>query len=198
MADSTAEFSALVERVRLGDEEALAELLQRYEAEVRLTARILLGRALRPHLDSVDLVQSVYHSLMVGLRENKIEIGTPQQFLGLAVTIVRRKVARHWRRIQRQQRIEPRRDDTEDIADLLTSLSSPEAGPAETALYNDAVEHLCRQLDDKDRQLIELRLQGCSTAEVARRLNLDPDILRVRLSRLRKRLREQNVLPEWI
>lgn len=198
MADSTAEFSALVERVRLGDEDALAELLQRYEAEVRLTARILLGRALRPHLDSVDLVQSVYHSLMVGLRENKIEVGTPQQFLGLATTIVRRKVARHWRRIQRQQRLEPHRDETEDAADLLTSLSSPEAGPAETALYNDAVEYLCCQIDDKDRQLIELRLQGCSTAEVARRLRLDPDILRVRLSRLRKRLREQNVLPEWI
>ena len=72
------------------------------------------------------------------------------------------------------------------------------ASCTETALYNDAVEHLCRLVDDKDRQLIELRLQGCSTAEVARRLNLDPDILRVRLSRLRKRLREQNVLPEWI
>jgi RNA polymerase sigma factor (sigma-70 family) len=198
MADSTVEFSALVERVRLGDEEALAELLQHYEAEVRLTARILLGRALRPHLDSVDLVQSVYHSLMVGLRGNKIEVGTPQQFLGLAVTIVRRKVARHWRRIQRQQRLEPHRDETEDAADLLTSLSCPDAGPAETALYNDAVEHLCGQLDDKDRQLIELRLQGHSTAEVARKLRLDPDILRVRLSRLRKWLRQQNVLPEWI
>jgi RNA polymerase sigma-70 factor (ECF subfamily) len=134
---------------------------------------------------------------MVGLRENKIEVGTPQQFWP----------RRHHRppqgrpalrRIQRQQRIEPHRDETEDAADLLTSLSSPEAGPAETALYNDAVEHLCGQLDEKDRQLIELRLQGCSTAEVARKLHLDPDILRVRLSRLRKRLREQNVLPEWI
>ena len=89
MPDSTADVRALVERVRFGDDEALAELMQCYEAEVRLTARILLGRALRPHLDSVDLVQSVYHSLLVGLRENKIEIGTPQQFLGLAVTIVR-------------------------------------------------------------------------------------------------------------
>lgn len=198
MADSTAEFSALVERVRLGDESALAELIQRYEAEVRLTARLLLGRALRPHLDTVDLVQSVYHSLLVGLREKKIEVGTPQQFLGLAVTIVRRKVARHWRRIQRQQRIEPRCDETEEVGDLLTALPTPDAGPAETVQYNDTLAHVRDRLDEKDRQLIELRLQGCSTAEVARQLGLDPDILRVRLSRLRRRLREENVLPEWV
>jgi len=198
MADSTDEFRALVERVRLGDEEALAELIQRHEAEVRLTARVLLGRALRPHLDSVDIVQSVYHSLLAGLRADKIEFGTPQQFLGLAVTIVRRKIARHWRRIQRQQRVAPAAADTAEGGDLLTSLSSPEVGPDEAAQFNDCVAHLCSKLDEKDRQLVELRLQGNSTAEVARRLNLDPDVLRVRLSRLRRRLREQNVLPEWI
>jgi RNA polymerase sigma-70 factor (ECF subfamily) len=198
MTDSTTDFRALVERVRLGDDDALAELMQRYEAEVRLTARLLLGRALRPHLDSVDLLQSLYHSLLVGLRDKKIELGTPQQFLGLAVTIVRRKVARHWRHIQRQQRIEPQTGETEAVADLITNVPSPEVDPAETAQFNDSIAHLCSKLDDKERQLVELRLQGYSTAEVARQLGLDPDVLRVRLSRLRRRLREHNILPEWI
>jgi hypothetical protein len=46
--------------------------------------------------------------------------------------------------------------------------------------------------------LVELRLQGHSTADVARKLNLDSRFLRVRLGRLRKRLREQGLIEEWL
>jgi RNA polymerase sigma-70 factor (ECF subfamily) len=198
MALLAEEFTALISRVRLGDEGALAELLQRYEPEVRLAARVLLGRALRPHLDSVDLVQSVYHSLLIGLRQNRFELPTPQHLIGLAVTMVRRKVARHWRHLQRQQRLETPVSETQDAGNLLTALPSTENDPAQSAEYDDAVRHLIGQLEEKDRQLIELRLQGYSTAEVARQLNLDPDMLRVRLSRLRRRLRDTHVLKEWL
>jgi RNA polymerase sigma-70 factor (ECF subfamily) len=45
---------------------------------------------------------------------------------------------------------------------------------------------------------VELRLQGYSTADAARELGLDADVLRVRLSRLRQRLRAGGVLTEWL
>ncbi len=198
MGEPGDEFAVLVARVRLGDEDALAELTQRYEGEVRLAARVLLGRVLRCQLDSADLVQSVHHSLMAGLRQNKFTLDSPQQLLGLTMTMVRRKVARHWRRMKRQQRLEVNAAETAGAADLLTSLCSPEPDPARAAQYQDTVEHLCRGLDEKDRCLIELRLQGYSTADVARRLGLDPDMLRVRLSRLRRRFREGRLLTEWL
>jgi RNA polymerase sigma-70 factor (ECF subfamily) len=198
MAEVAEDFALLVGRVRLGDVEALAELTRRYESEVRLAARVLLGRALRSHLDSADLVQSVHHTLLLGIRHNKFELSSPQQLLGLAVTMVRRKVARHWRRLQRQQTFDPQEGETRGPSDLLTCLSSGEADPAEQAQYHDAVEHVCRHLDEKDRRLVELRLQGFSTAEAARQLGEDADILRVRLSRLRRRLRDGHVLQEWL
>jgi RNA polymerase sigma-70 factor (ECF subfamily) len=197
MAGSADEFTGLVARVRLGDEAALAALLQHYEAEVRLAARVLLGRALRCHVDSADLVQSVHHTLVLGLRQNKFELTSPQQLLALTLTMVRRKVARHWRRAQRQQRMIPDAADTRPAADLLTALSSPGSGPAEEAQYHDTLDYVCRRLDDRDRRLIELRLEGYSTAEAARYLGVDADVLRVRLSRLRRRLRESNALAEW-
>lgn len=53
-------------------------------------------------------------------------------------------------------------------------------------------------LDETERRLIELRLEGCTTAEVARQLGLDPDVLRVRLGRLRRRLRQNGLLTEWL
>jgi RNA polymerase sigma-70 factor (ECF subfamily) len=198
MAGPADEFTALVARVRLGDEAALAALLQHYEAEVRVAARVLLGRALRCHVDSADLVQSVHHSLVLGLRQNKFELSSPQQLLALTLTMVRRKVARHWRRAQRQRRLGADAADTPPGADLLTALSSPGADPAAEAQYHDALDHVCRHLDERDRALIELRLQGYSTAEAARHLGVDGDVLRVRLSRLRRRLRQSNALKEWL
>ena len=110
---------------------------------------------------------------------------------------MRRKIARHWRRLQRQQRPQPS-GSSGNLPGVLASLSAPEAGPASLAQFNDAVQKLCRTLDDQDRRVIELRLQGHSTAEVARLLGLDADVLRVRLSRLRKRLHEENMLTEWL
>lgn len=198
MTGAVDDFAELVARVRLGDEAALAELTQRYEAELHLAARVLLGRALRAHLDSADLVQSVHHSLLLGLRQNKIRLTSPQELLGLAVTMARRKVARHWRRLQRQQPLDPAAVETAGPAAALTALTSSEPDPAQEAQFRDTLAHLCGQLDDKDRRLIELRLQGYSTAEAARQLGVDADVLRVRLSRLRRRLRERNALTEWL
>ena len=59
----------------------LAALVQSYESKVRLVARVLLGPALRPYLDSVDLVQSVHRSLMLGLRQDKFDISSPEKLM---------------------------------------------------------------------------------------------------------------------
>jgi RNA polymerase sigma-70 factor (ECF subfamily) len=84
------------------------------------------------------------------------------------------------------------------VGNVLTGVATPEAGPAEVAEYNDTLKYLYSKLEEKDRQVVDLRLQGYSTAEVARRLGLDADVLRVRLSRLRRRLRDSNLLAQWL
>jgi RNA polymerase sigma-70 factor (ECF subfamily) len=198
MGGSADEFAALVARVRLGDEAALGALLQLYEREVRLAARVLLGRALRCHLDSTDLVQSVHHSLMLGLRQNKFTLDAPQQLLALTLTMVRRKVARHWRRLRRQQRLDPEVLETQALDDAPTAAGVAPSDPAAQAEYRDTLEYLSSKLDERERRLVELRLQGYSTAEAARQMGEDADVLRVRLSRLRKRLRASNLLTEWL
>jgi RNA polymerase sigma-70 factor (ECF subfamily) len=112
--------------------------------------------------------------------------------------MVRRKVARHWRHLKRQQRLSGESAGPDNLPQVLSSLCDPGSDPTETAAFNDQLEHLCRELNDTERQLIELRLQGYSTAEVARTLGLDADVLRVRLSRMRQRLRDRGVLTEWL
>jgi RNA polymerase sigma-70 factor (ECF subfamily) len=191
-------FAELLAQARAGDENALTELVRLYENEVRIYARVLLGPALRPHLDSLDLVQSVHRSLIFGLRHGKFDLWAPENLVAFALTMVRRKVARKWRREQRQQRLS--RGPTPDcnLASTLESLTSGELDPNRGAELREAIQRLCRDLNEPDRQLMELRLAGYSTAEVARELALDADHLRARLSRLRQRLRSTGILSEWL
>lgn len=196
--ESVDDFAVLLAKARQGDERALGQLAQQYESEVRMVARVLLGPALRPYLDSVDILQSVHRSLMVGIRANKFEFAEPSNLVALALTMVRRKVARQWRRLQRQQRLSHGPADSANVPQLLAGLNSPQGDPADAAQYTEAIRQLRNHLDATEQRVIDLRLQGHTTAEVARELGLDPDVLRVRLHRLRQRLRATGAFTEWL
>jgi RNA polymerase sigma-70 factor (ECF subfamily) len=198
MPRASDEYAALLQQARGGDTAALAALAQEYEPEVRIVARVLLGPALRPYLDSMDLVQSVHKSLLLGLRGDRFDVSSPERLVALALTLVRRKVARHWRHLRRQQRLSKGPVASPDLVEQLTSLSRPSPDPAQAAALHDEVAHLCGQLDATERRLLELRLEGCSTREAADEMGLDADVLRVRLSRLRQRLRACGVVTECL
>lgn len=184
-------------RAQQGDTDALGELARHYEPEIRLVARKRLSAALRPYLDTMDLVQSVHRSVLIGLRANKFDVSHPDQLIALALTIVRRKAARKWQREQRQQRLSGS-GKSRDLADLLVALASPETDPAELARYRDAAAQVCAHCDDSERAAMELLLLGYRTADAARELGLNPDVLRVKISRLRQRLRAAGVGAEWL
>jgi RNA polymerase sigma-70 factor (ECF subfamily) len=199
MPEAVEEFARLLAQARRGDQAAIQQLAQQYESKVRLVARVLLGPALRPYLDSVDLVQSVHRTLMLGLRQDKFDISSPEKLISLALALVRRKVARQWRHLQRQKRLTTGSADySGDLPSLLASLGSSEIDPARAASLKDAVDHVCQNLDETERRLIELRLQGYSAAEIAGAVGLHPIAARVRMSRLRQRLRTAGLLDDWL
>jgi len=195
MTPAAETFDVLLARARTGDATAIAEIVRQYEPEVRTVARLRLGPALRPFLDSIDLVQSVHRSLLRGLQDDKFILERPEQLVALALTMVRRKAAHAWRKLRRQERPQDRAGDS--LPDLLVNLKCPGGSATDEVEFRDAVAHVCRELDPLDRQLLELNLQGYRTSEVARLLGRDADLLRVRLSRLRHRLRAAGVADEW-
>jgi RNA polymerase sigma-70 factor (ECF subfamily) len=79
---------------------------------------------------------------------------------------------------------------------MITGLATPQPTPADTVAFQDTVASVCRHLSDLEKQMLELQLQGYRTVEIAERLGQDPDVLRVRLSRLRQRLRAARVLGD--
>jgi RNA polymerase sigma factor (sigma-70 family) len=192
------DFAALLARGRQGDQAALAWLAQQYEPKVRLVARVLLGPALRPYLDSLDLVQSVHKSLLLGLRQDRFDLSNPENLIALALAVVRRKVARKWQRLRRQRRLDVGPGRGDDLVGLLASLSAPQADPAGAAQFKDQVRRLCDGLDEDERRMLELRLDGHSTAEIAGQLGVSHGALRTRLTRLRQRLQAAGVLDDWL
>jgi RNA polymerase sigma-70 factor (ECF subfamily) len=121
---------------------------------------------------------------MVGLRGNKFDISTPNNLIALAMTIVQRKIARHWRHVQRQRRLE-----SGVCGDLLPDLSllGGNEDPAKAAEFNDQLRRVYYALDANERRVLQLRLDGYTIAEVARSMGIEPHLLRVRLGRLRDR-----------
>ncbi len=172
------EFAAVLARARQGDPEAMARLVEEYEPEVRRVARRRLGPALRAAFDSADLVQSVHRSLLRCLKQNKFTFAGPQDLIALAVTMVKRNAARKVKRLQREQ----------EILQLRVQLQS-RARPDHAAELADKIQELLEALDDDDRRLLILYVEGRSTVEAADVLGVKPDSLRVRRSRLFNKLR---------
>jgi len=196
MPETANDFSALLARARRGDRTAQETLVRQYEPKVRLVARVLLGPALRPYLDSLDLVQSVHRSLLLGIRQEKYEFGTPENLMALALTMVRRKVARQWRHLQRQRRLESGAAGCDSLPQLLSSLSSPGSDPAHAAQLTDQLDQLCTTLSESDRRLVQMRLDGFSPNEIATDLGLSAVAYRVRMTRLRQKLQAAGVFDE--
>ena len=194
MIERNLEFKEILREIRCGNEDALARLVEQYQDDIRIIARAHLGPALRPYMDSLDLVQSVHHSLIVGLRANRYEFSSSDKLIALAAVVLRRKVARHWRYLRKQLRESGHHPSDSDLPDYVVSLSDEQRDPSEIASYRDQVAFVMGRLEGVDRELVSLRLEGYSTVDAARHLNIDADVARVRLSRLRRRLRHARIL----
>ncbi len=197
MSTEAGEFNEMLQRARLGDQTAMARLVEQYEPEVRIVARVRLGGPLRPYLDSVDLVQSVHRSLMMGLRNDRFDISSPEKLVALAMTIVRRKIARHWRKLQRQSRLSGV-VTPDELPNVMAALASPAADAEIQTDVTDQLQQLFHRLDEKEQRIIMLRFEGHRTAEVAKMIGMEPDHLRVKLLRLRRRIKDLNVWADWI
>ena len=191
------DFETLIALAQVGDSTAIATIVQRYESEVHTVIRRRLGKAMRPYFDSIDVLQSVHKSLLIGLKNGSFQVSNSRDLVALASTLVRRKIARHWRKMRRQQRSEGP-DSSALLPEVIASISSQEIDPAVYAQTRNELENLFLSLSETEKQVVELKLEGLTTAEVAQELRLDADVLRVQLSRLRKRLRARGVLAKLI
>ena len=89
------EYAEFVRRIREGDEQAAAELVRRYEPEIRLEVRgrlRLRNPALRRVFDSMDICQSVLASFFTRAAFGEFDLDEPTQVIRLLVGMARKKL----------------------------------------------------------------------------------------------------------
>jgi len=192
---SDPEFTGLIALARQGDESAWFALVGEYEPRLQKIAYKMLGRNLRQEVDGADLVQLVHWSLWKGLRLGKFDLARRECLFALSYKILRHKVSRLWRNLERKRRLASGAAVTASWRDDQNPEVAPAGDPGCRVLADDEFERLSRILTKAECRLIELKLQGYNTSEAARLLGKDPNTVRVALKRLREKARSRGFGP---
>lgn len=177
MAEET--FADLMTRVRAGDDRAAADLVRRYEPEVRREVRFLLRDPfLRRAFDSMDICQSVMGSFFLRAALGEYDLGKPEDLIRLLVSMTRNKVVDATRR-QRAQRRDHRRATSLEAVELQSATPTP----SQIVEGRELLAAFRQRLSDEERQLADLRAAGREWADIAREVGGTPDARRKQLTR---------------
>ncbi len=180
MPDDT-QFQELIRRVRARDEEAAAQLMQRYESAIRRVVRIhLRDPRLRRVLDSMDICQSVLATFFARAALGEYDLESPQQLLNLLASITRNKLVNQAKRLLSQKR-DLRRDASLD--DQQERMAGRASEPGEQVAAKELLEKIRSRLDDEERFLAEQRALGRGWRELADELGGTDVALRKKLTR---------------
>lgn len=185
-------FAELIEDVRDGDEAAAEHIVNEYTAALVAVARRQMGAKLARRVDPEDIIQSTYRSLFVRMKAGEYELGSGRDLWKLLVTIalnkVRRKAKFH-RSARRNMDLDQSVASPSDVPGGPVGAAG-DPTPADAVALIDELESALEGVRPRDRQIVELRLQGCSTAEIAQETGRAERSVRRILQHLGDRLRE--------
>ncbi len=180
--DSSGAFQDFISRVRARDPEASAELVRRFEPEIRRFIRLTLrDSAELGYLDSIDISQSVFGGLFFRLVAGQFDISDPPQLLNLLRRMAKNKLADN-RRHNARGRVE--------FADpsIWDSVPSPDEDAADSLCYEELHAEARRRLSEEERELADRRAAGKDWPQIADEVGSTPEAARKRLERAIRRV----------
>jgi RNA polymerase sigma-70 factor (ECF subfamily) len=191
-----AEYAAFIARIRAGDEQAAAELVRRYEPEIRLEVRTWLrlrDPRLRRVFDSMDVCQSVLANFFLRVAAGDFDLERPEQLAALLAGIARNKLSEHVRHHQRQRR-DVRRVEAAGPEALEVPVVET---PSQWIAGKELLAEFRRRLSDDERKLADLRADGQDWAAIAVAVGGTSEGCRKQLSRAVERIeRELGLVAE--
>jgi len=187
MTDTFAEF---LTRLQAGDESAAKELFQRFAHQLITLARRRIVGGLRHKVEPEDIVQSAYKSFFGRYGDGKLEVDNWNSLWGLLTLITVRKCAErvaYYRAECRDAAREMSPPASEETAPWVEAFGR-EPTPLEVLELSETVERLFAALDEDERPVLELSLQGYTTREISERLGRAERTVRLLREGVRKRL----------
>lgn len=184
-------FTDLMDRLRAGDEDAAARVFDSFARRLIELARQHLDGRLRQKVDPEDVVQSAYRSFFDRYRDGQFTLLNWDSLWGILTRITVRKCAsraEHFRAACRDVGREVPLEPAPGEPAALGQLFAHEPTPLEAAALAETVEHLMRDLDERERQMLELALQGYTPREISPRVGRSERTVQRLLDRVRKHL----------
>jgi RNA polymerase sigma-70 factor (ECF subfamily) len=189
-------FADVMDRLRAGDEAAAHEVFQRFVRKLVRLARRQFDAVLRRKVDPEDVVQSAFKSFFLRYGIGKLEVRDWDNLWGLLTIITLRKcldrVEYHHaerRNVQREAATQSGTAGTEPWWEAVAR----EPRPEEAVVLAETVELLLRGLDEDERPILEMSLQGYTTQEISERLGRPERSVRRLRERVKKQLQRQQL-----
>jgi RNA polymerase sigma-70 factor (ECF subfamily) len=183
--------ASLVARWRAGDQQAAADLFRRYAERLIALTRSRLSSKMVQRIDPEDVVQSAYRSFFADSRDDRYDMERGGDLWQLLVTITLHKLHHHVTKASAQKRAVEREHNfgSEDsLLGLQAHLRTHEPSPVEAVALSELLEQVMGQLDPRERQMLELRLQGHNLDEIAEQTHFSRRTVRRTLADVKERL----------
>jgi RNA polymerase sigma-70 factor (ECF subfamily) len=187
-------FAEFIRLVRAGDEQAAIDLFERYEPAIRRAVRVRLrDPRLRRLVESVEIWQSVFASLLVRTAVGRHDLESPDSLIRLLAAMARNKVvcqANHEHAAGHDQR---------PIVDFAVPADDPRGGSGYSRQFavRELLQEARRRVTAQERLLLDRCDQGLEWTDIAAELRDSPDALRGRLAGAVIRISSELGLDEW-
>jgi len=175
------DFAEQLRRIRTGDIDAAAQLVKRFEPELRIIARVKLNDPrLRRLVDSMDICQSILGNFFVRASAGQFDLTSPDQLRRLLYTMIRNKVTDHARR-QKAVRRDMGRIIEQEVDSL--RLAKVEDTPSQIVSAKELVEKVRQRLTVDELAIVERRMIGQEWDSIAVELGASPEAIRKKMTR---------------
>jgi RNA polymerase sigma factor (sigma-70 family) len=197
----TTEFDQLMTGVAAGSEGAVWQLAETYTPYIIRAVRASLPKSVRIKIDSQDFAQILWASLLLG-NFDLTRLTTPQQLIGYIAAAAKNKVnlaTRHY--LRTQKRDVTRERSIEDVAQGIRNprgearnrdcgVASREPTPSALASVRERWNRILAGATDRDRQILQLRLQRFTFEAIGKELKINRVTARRAVQRLIEQLSE--------
>jgi RNA polymerase sigma factor (sigma-70 family) len=157
----------LIERARLGDQQAWQILFDQCYPKIVRVVRRRLSRPMRKLMDSTDVANEVMKSLAA--KFDHIQFSSVDGLRAFLIRAAEQKLIDEYRHEYAQKRDLARNQEmTVGDAAPAWELADGSPTPSQVAVASEEQERLLGEQTGDERQVLELKLQGFSNSEVAR------------------------------
>jgi RNA polymerase sigma factor (sigma-70 family) len=183
--------TAWIDQLSDGNHQAAEQLWRHIYQQLHEFAQQKLDRQCRRHYDENDAANSAFHSLCRGLADGRLDAENRNALWGLLAVITSRKISAQQRYLKRQKRGGGAVRGESGFAEFgdagINAIVGNQQGPAVLAEVSESCVQLLEAVPDETmKQILLLKFQGSTNAEIASELNCTERTIERKLERIRR------------